>query len=1609
MAEMTPGSVIDGRYETLEVLGSGGVGVVYRARDLDRGGEVALKVLKRDVDTREIRRRFMREFHMLSRIRHPRVVRTRTWGVHEGLPYFSMDCMGGRTLANMMSDIGKREALLGPEFLRLVRQLADGLSSIHGQGVLHLDLKPSNIMIVEQDRRIEAAILDLGLAHSSSARAAAPTFDVPATGTAEYMSPEQGRGVWVDERSDLYSLGVVLYEILAGAPPFTGDSPVAVILRHLREQPRPLHALEPKHGKPVLATVMKLLAKEPENRFQSAGELLAGLDAIVTEGARPNDRQVSTGPRLLEPPLAGRQTEMKALRKIISEAYEGRLQIVLVSGQEGMGKSRLVEELQCDAALYGMRVLSGASRRGRREVSPPLMDALRDVDRQEPVFCAEDSDSCDALEGIWNFLRKLAGIQPVLLCIEDLLWSDELTVRFLQRCRSDVEDRPLMIVVTCAADVDTPMPGHMKSLFRDGGTGRVHKIHLGCLTRTETARLVASILGERRVPEEVVRRLFEETGGCPLFIVESVRTLVAEGVVRNGGDGEWLWDSIPAQLMPDPVAEIIGRRLEAIHPIPHRVLDYAAVCASGFTFDLIAGVLREHESDLVGILDDLVRLDLLRKRTGTDAPCEYRLSSMLLRRTIYNSLDAERRILLHREVAGALEVLNSESRPQAVEDLAFHYLKSGEVEKADQYLIQAGKHALNVRAVDRALSIFKNVSEPGLQGDDLAGVPIGKIKSRVRFLCDFSNALSSRGFIEEANEKMQDALSLVSEETPVEKALVLCQLGIVNARSRSFDQAERSFLDAIAIYQRLGLSGKERETRRWLASLYEHMERREEARVQIKLISDHYAGAGDALGRSRASYFDAYIAHLDGRLEDAHTLFESALEWSKKAGEPAGNIDNMDLIGVTAFRTGNFERAEEIFQAQKLSNRDWRRTATEGVSHFYLGSIALENRDAKAAVAHGKKAVEILSHVKDAEQLYWAFGLMAEAHAALGNAAEAVRWADRARSGTEMAGETPTVAWRGIGVASAAAKRREEAEDAFNRAVASNQVSQRFEWFRSLLAGGRFYLEHGNLDMARLRLEAAERKAKALQTSFYARKASNLLSRLARLEERSESVGAAESRPTNNRVAAISELAEDLGRGLDPTSLMDTTLDACLKVVGADRAMVVLKDATSGALRTGMARSREGGSAASQHINRGVVQRAIGNNEPFFGTDAAADKPIKKRQSVFDLDVRSVVCVPLYHQETGSVGALYLDRRGIGNAVSEADRRFLIALAGLLSVGVVQDRMRSLLKERSLYREHLESGTKGLGGLVGASRAMQAVYRLIERAANTNLTVLIQGETGTGKELAARAVHDNSVVKDRMFLSQNCGALSGELLHSELFGHKKGSFTGAMSDRAGLFGTAHGGTVFLDEVADASHEVQASLLRVLQSGEVRRLGESVPRKVNVRVIAATNADLEEAVSAGAFRKDLYYRLLVLPIKMPALRDRMDDIPLLAEHLMRNAAREAGKAVAGFTEGAVKALMNYGWPGNVRQLDNEIRRAVALVENGGVLDVELLSERLRHEADGDDGTAGTLRVFLQSVEKRYLSQILDKNNGNITRTASELGVTRSGLYKKLERHGLRDAC
>jgi two-component system, NtrC family, response regulator AtoC len=315
-----------------------------------------------------------------------------------------------------------------------------------------------------------------------------------------------------------------------------------------------------------------------------------------------------------------------------------------------------------------------------------------------------------------------------------------------------------------------------------------------------------------------------------------------------------------------------------------------------------------------------------------------------------------------------------------------------------------------------------------------------------------------------------------------------------------------------------------------------------------------------------------------------------------------------------------------------------------------------------------------------------------------------------------------------------------------------------------------------------------------------------------------------------------------------------------------------------------------------------------------------------------------------------------------------------------------------------------------LGTIIGNSPAMVEVYKTVARVAQTKSTVMILGESGTGKELVARAIHQHSPRARRPFIAIDCGALPESLLESELFGYMRGAFTGAILDRKGLFEEADGATCFLDEIGDVSATVQAKLLRVLQEGEVRRIGSQKWVKVDVRVIAATNKDIGALVRAGSFREDLYYRLNVVSVQLPPLRERADDIPALAHHFLRRYAAESDKPITGFSDEALRVLRAYHWPGNIRELENAIERAVTLSSHR-VLTADDLPLEVRRRPPTQDGTpiVSTLAGMfadaptLEEVKKRYISHVLHNNRGNLSRAAVILDVDRRSLYRMMDRY------
>ncbi|HUS67906.1 MAG TPA: sigma 54-interacting transcriptional regulator [Kofleriaceae bacterium] len=427
--------------------------------------------------------------------------------------------------------------------------------------------------------------------------------------------------------------------------------------------------------------------------------------------------------------------------------------------------------------------------------------------------------------------------------------------------------------------------------------------------------------------------------------------------------------------------------------------------------------------------------------------------------------------------------------------------------------------------------------------------------------------------------------------------------------------------------------------------------------------------------------------------------------------------------------------------------------------------------------------------------------------------------------------------------------------------------------------------------------------------------------------------------------------------------------------------------------------------------SRAVLRRVLEDRAALLLANAAEE--LGSSESIMGGQILSIVAVPLWRGDQ-ITGLIQADNRASAGMFTEGDLEVSLLLgaqaalaldnAGLVSrLKVAEEKLRG--ENRYLKRREEK---RRFESIIGESSSMRAVLAQLEKVLDTRATVCIEGETGTGKELIASGIHYQSRRNDKLFVAQNCAALPENLLESELFGHKKGSFTSADADKKGLFEIADGGTLFLDEVGEMPLSLQAKLLRTLQEGVIRPVGSTSEKQVDVRIICATNRDLEAEVAKGAFRQDLYYRLMVFPIRLPPLRERREDVPLLAEHFLKRYVQEYRRDIAGLSQEALDALASYAWPGNIRELENEIQRLVIQAEPGAWIEVADLSPQIRKVEGTLSRIApkkGTLKEMMEQVERWLLAEALRENDNNKTRTAERLGITREGLHKKLSKFGM----
>jgi transcriptional regulator with GAF, ATPase, and Fis domain len=499
--------------------------------------------------------------------------------------------------------------------------------------------------------------------------------------------------------------------------------------------------------------------------------------------------------------------------------------------------------------------------------------------------------------------------------------------------------------------------------------------------------------------------------------------------------------------------------------------------------------------------------------------------------------------------------------------------------------------------------------------------------------------------------------------------------------------------------------------------------------------------------------------------------------------------------------------------------------------------------------------------------------------------------------------------------------------------------------------------------------------------------------------------------PATSRVArnlnALLKISRIVHAIRDLNDLQGQLLDLIFEVVPAGRGAILLADREGHQFNSMFARMRQAGQTQLVKVSRTVARQVLEQGIAILGSDVPGSDELREVESLAAQQVRSLLCVPLTVFQR-VIGCIYLDSDSVGNRLHEEHLQLVTAIAGISAVALENARRLHWLEQEN---ERLTVEISQDRSLVGEGERMKEVYQFLKRVAPTDSTVLIEGESGTGKELAARALHRNSPRTSKPFVAINCAAIPETLLESDLFGHERGAFTGAASMKRGRLEIADGGVVFLDEVGELALGLQVKLLRVLQEREFERVGGTHPIKVDIRLIAATNSNLEQAVRDGKFRQDLYYRLAVLKITMPTLRDRRDDIPMLVRHFVQKHAKRCKVKPRPISREALACLVNYDWPGNVRELENAIEHALVLGASDMILP-EDLPESLLERTPSPEMTEAKYHAAVKELKKQLIRDAVEQTQGSYADAARILGVHPNYLHRLIRnlelKESLRDA-
>jgi Nif-specific regulatory protein len=822
-----------------------------------------------------------------------------------------------------------------------------------------------------------------------------------------------------------------------------------------------------------------------------------------------------------------------------------------------------------------------------------------------------------------------------------------------------------------------------------------------------------------------------------------------------------------------------------------------------------------------------------------------------------------------------------------------------------------------------------------------------------------------------------------------------------------------------------------------------------------------------ALSESEGDLWDLVTAYNNvGIIEFSRGNFQIAagyFEKSVRIDEKIGAVENEALARenlAEAFEMlGRWNDAlTQYNHCLTLQGFDENRASRSSV-YIPLARLMGKKGDIAKAMAYAQKALSAAERARDEDLIAEASYVLANIEDERENYSEAERYLARTMSIFESNQTTQGLA-RAHTAASSLAFSQQRMDEATHHAEMgakfASQLDDRFSLAKNDWMWGKIFSSQGDRDAANAKFEAARAAFELLETPYELARllfdigllkdepeeATQTIRGAIRIFERLEATHDLErargalfrikpaGKAPDSGVVGLYEVVRIINSTLNLEEVLNRVLDLAIRRVRAERGMILLLDPITSALRTRIVRNIKDPEGGSRRSPQSIVKEVIQSGQSVISADARADERFTESESVIAENIMSILCVPVVIRER-IAGAIYVDHREARHLFSQKDLTFLEAFADQSAIAIENARLyeelesaraRLSLENESLRREVLVE--KHLDSVVGASEAVARIQFAVRKASSGHSTVLVRGESGTGKGLIARIIHNVSPRRNGPFIMFNCAALPETLAESELFGHEKGSFTGADRRKLGRFELANTGTIFLDEIGKVSLAIQAKLLRVVEDKEFERVGGTQTIKTDVKIIAATNLDIEKAIEAGTFREDLYYRLNIIPLVLPPLRERKDDIPLLSEHFIRKICKDLGVETKRLEPGVLDLFARYNWPGNVRELEATIHRAIVMSNDETItrndfyglfgelgasatpgVAVPMPSSLLNPMVGKMEITSDVYDEVMSSVDRQLILRALDTSGGRIREAARRLGLARNTLKSKIQKYNI----